>query len=84
MNKNPYPPESKIKDWSAVHFQTVCILNVDESVTQDEVMEFIVPALGQIGLLELGDKCHATRVGDTLIISKHTSYLDLGTDDKTN
>jgi uncharacterized protein involved in tellurium resistance len=84
MKRNPFAPESKIKEWNAIHFQTVCTLTVDEGIIQDEVMEFLVPALGQIGLLKEGDKCHATRVGNTLIVSRHSNYIDLDHDDKCN
>jgi len=84
MNKNPFPAKSKIKDWSAVQFITVCTLTVDESILQDDVMEYLVPALVEAGVVVLGDKCHATRVGNHLIICKASSYIDLGTEDKGN
>ena len=84
MNKNPFPPKSKIKDWNAIQFKTVCTLTVDESIMRDDIMEFLVPALGDIGLIKLGDKCEVTKVGDTWVVSKSCSYMDLGIEGKGN
>jgi hypothetical protein len=84
MRSHSFTPENMYKPWDATRLEMVCMLVVGEDITQDDVMEFIVPALAYAGLIEEGDTCSAVRVGNTLLINKHSSYIDLDTKDKTN
>lgn len=82
--KNPFTTEKKYKDWDDIHYETVCMLIVDEGLSADDVVEDMMPALCKIGLFTHGDKYKTAKAGNTIIIGKSQGYINLEIEGKVN
>ena len=77
MKKNFFTSESNYLDWDSTHYETVCMLIVDDNVSTDEVVESMLWALCQVGMLEVGDNFNFAKTGNTIIIGKAHNYIEL-------
>jgi hypothetical protein len=83
--KKPLVNESMYVGWDGKHYETVCVLIDQDGISNDDILEEMVPALCEVGLIVSGDTCSVTRTGNTIIIGKTSNrYIELDTEGKVH
>jgi hypothetical protein len=84
MKINPFNIEDSIEEWDAIHYETICMVIVEGTVSTDKIVQSMLWALCQIKLLGDGDGFNFSRTGNTIIIGKARNYISIDSSDAVN
>ncbi len=84
MKINPFSIENSIEEWNSTHYETICMVIVEGIVSTDKIVENMLWALCQTGLLNDGDGFNFSRTGNTIIIGKARNYISIDSGDAVN
>lgn len=84
MKIYPFNIEDSIEEWDATHYETICMVIVEGTVSTDKIVQSMLWALCQTGLLGDGDGFNFSRTGNTIIIGKARNYISIDSSDAVN
>ena len=84
MKSNPFNLDKSYADWDSIHYETVCIVIAKRSVDADEVVEGMIFAICQAGILKDGDSFRFSKAGDMIVIGKACANIQINYEDTIN
>ena len=85
MKGNPFNFDNSFARWDSIHYETVCMVIVGRGIVDaDEIVEGMLYALCQAGLLVAGDSFRFSRAGDTIVIGKACANISIDYEDTIN
>ena len=82
--KKPFTAENMYLGWDEPIYETVCMLIIDEGISDKDIMDDVMPALCNVGLILPGDDYKVARAGNTILIGKSRGYIDMEIDGTVN
>ena len=85
MKNNPFNLDKSFAEWDSIHYETICMVIVGHgTIDTEEVVEGMLVALCQTGLLEAGDSFGFSKSGDMIVIGKACANISIDFEDTIN